>query len=363
MTFIFWQVIISPHQMPFLKALALREEVSSVLLVVSKGEDQRRAEMGWDFIRESTEKLQILVTPSEEQTLGVMKHYENAHHFFSGITAIPMVFRAFKKSLDFEVRRYLIVEGPFYYKKPKFLHSIKTLLKEQKYFKFINKVYAIGSHSREWYKDWGFSKDQVIPFAYCVDSNPFVPSINEQLPKLIFVGSLIKRKGVDLLINALRSTKISYKMEIIGNGNQTAYLEDMVDRFDLRQRIFFKGVLDNRAVREHISHSDVLVLPSRHDGWGAVVNEALMAGLFVICSDKCGASDLIKDKFNGIVFTHQQKNSLTSSLDYCIENIDRIRRKKALIHEWSKKIEGKEMAKYMVESIEAQETVTPPWLR
>lgn len=41
-----------------------------------------------------------------------------------------------------------------------------------------------------------------------------------------------------------------------------------------------------------LSNQDILILPSIYDGWGAVVNEALQSGLYVISSNQCGAKDL-----------------------------------------------------------------------
>src|SRR5437870_11248743 len=49
--------------------------------------------------------------------------------------------------------------------------------------------------------------------------------------------------------------------------------------------------------------ADLLVLPSRYDGWGAVINEALMSGIPAICSDNCGAADLVRSSVQlGAVF-------------------------------------------------------------
>jgi glycosyltransferase involved in cell wall biosynthesis len=62
------------------------------------------------------------------------------------------------------------------------------------------------------------------------------------------------------------------------------------------------------------------VLPSRFDGWGAVVNEALMVGTPVICSNRCGASDVIENGRNGYVFEAGSARALRERLrQYCEE--------------------------------------------
>ena len=55
------------------------------------------------------------------------------------------------------------------------------------------------------------------------------------------------------------------------------------------------------AVAE-IARHDLFLLPSRFDGWGAVVNEALMCGVPVVCSDNCGAAELLGESWRGEVF-------------------------------------------------------------
>jgi glycosyltransferase involved in cell wall biosynthesis len=56
----------------------------------------------------------------------------------------------------------------------------------------------------------------------------------------------------------------------------------------------------NGEVRHAIAASDCCVVPSRHDGWGMVVNEALIAGTPVVCSDGCGAAAMIDDPAGGM---------------------------------------------------------------
>lgn len=48
------------------------------------------------------------------------------------------------------------------------------------------------------------------------------------------------------------------------------------------------------AARACMARADVLVLPSWHDGWGAVVSEALMAGTPAIASDACGSAGVVR---------------------------------------------------------------------
>src|SRR5262249_36569992 len=68
--------------------------------------------------------------------------------------------------------------------------------------------------------------------------------------------------------------------------------------------IEYAGFQAPEALPEFFARAHVFVLPSRYDGWGVVVNQALAAGLPVICSDAVGAGhDLVMDEVNGLKFS------------------------------------------------------------
>ncbi len=96
----------------------------------------------------------------------------------------------------------------------------------------------------------------------------------------------------------------------------------------LKSKVHFTGTISNTKVRSLMINYDILILPSRHDGWGAVVNEAIQNGLFVIASDTCGAKDLIHDELRGTIFKRNQTFDLYQSIDKAVRNIEKIRDRK-----------------------------------
>ena len=63
-----------------------------------------------------------------------------------------------------------------------------------------------------------------------------------------------------------------------------------------------------------IADYDILILPSRHDGWGLVVNEALLQGIPAIVSDKVGAKCLVEVSGAGAVFENENAQALSKIL-------------------------------------------------
>ena len=86
--------------------------------------------------------------------------------------------------------------------------------------------------------------------------------------RIIFVGSLIRTKGVDLLVAAVKQlTAQGYALclDIYGAGDWTAIRPDVAS-------IRYQGIIPFGKSQQVIAQYDVLVLPSRYDGWGVVVN-------------------------------------------------------------------------------------------
>lgn len=364
MILIFWQNLISPHQLPYIRTIPVLNSEVEVILVASEIIPNDRKKMGWTMDEMSEIKnFSIVIAPNAITITKIFDNYPNAQHFFSGLRANSMVFTAFKLSLNRNLNRHLITEGPTFYKRPKVLHFIRTLILDKKYYKHIDKVFAIGKDAKEWYALWGFKAKNIVPFLYCVKTFRVQEQLKyskEPVLKLLFVGRIIKLKGLKKLLKKLTLLQSGFQLDIIGDGKELVKLKKIVASNNLNNRIQFIRSKKNDEIRSIMENYDSLILPSLYDGWGAVVNEALMAGLFVICSDQCGAKELIIDKFNGIVFSHEKKD-LLNALTYCIKNRDLIRSKKIKIKEWSHCIAAESISRYFLNTLTSDQTIIPPW--
>jgi glycosyltransferase involved in cell wall biosynthesis len=107
----------------------------------------------------------------------------------------------------------------------------------------------------------------------------------------LFSGSLIERKGVDLLARAfvrLAREVPHVRLRIVGEGELRRSLEEVFQ--PVRERVEFVGFRDWNELPGEYAHADVLCAPSRYDGWGLVVPEGLASGLPVIATDRMGAA-------------------------------------------------------------------------
>jgi glycosyltransferase involved in cell wall biosynthesis len=129
----------------------------------------------------------------------------------------------------------------------------------------------------------------------------------------IYVGQLIKRKGVLSLIQSyklLRTIHPDWGLVIVGYGKEENNLRRYVQNNDIKN-IYFLGQVEQYDLPKLYTACNCLVLPSEQEVWGLVVNEALYCGLKVIVSNKCGCSlDLVKNSQNGYIFNFDKNGDL-----------------------------------------------------
>lgn len=130
------------------------------------------------------------------------------------------------------------------------------------------------------------------------------------------VGSIIYRKGYDVLLEAVSTIQKKVIVFIIG-GEANDKLNSILKKKEIHN-VFFVGFKKHSLINEYIQASDLFVLPTRYDIWGLVINEALAAGVPVITSDKCVAGlELIKDDYNGYLFHSEDAEDLRD----CIKKV------------------------------------------
>lgn len=119
----------------------------------------------------------------------------------------------------------------------------------------------------------------------------------EGRPAFLFVGSLCPRKGLDILLYAFAqlSSFSKWVLIIVGDDRWKGGYLALAKKLGIASRVLFRGVVKASAVASVYKAAKVLVLPSRADGWGVVLNEAASMGLALIASDQVGSAYHIID--------------------------------------------------------------------
>ena len=132
----------------------------------------------------------------------------------------------------------------------------------------------------------------------------------------LYSGSLIERKGVDLLARAFRrmaAEEPRARLRILGDGPLKAALER--ELAPVATAVEFLGFKDWEELPRWYAGADFLCAPSRHDGWGLIVPEALAAGLPVISTDRAGAAvEFVRTGLNGWLIGAGSEDALFHAL-------------------------------------------------
>jgi glycosyltransferase involved in cell wall biosynthesis len=129
-----------------------------------------------------------------------------------------------------------------------------------------------------------------------------------------FVGQLIPRKGLDLLLQSLSEWRgAAWRLAIIGAGNDRSRLERLVADLSLAKRVRFFGFRSDRLAL--LRAFDVFVLPSRLEGVPRCLMEAMACEVPIVASDIPGCRDLIAPGKTGLLFASGDVASLRRALD------------------------------------------------
>lgn len=209
-------------------------------------------------------------------------------------------------------------------------------------------ILAISDNLGSNYLAYGFPLERVFIQKNCIDTNLFHPIESEKmkialrqkytLPMdqkiILFVGSMIKRKGIDLLINGfIESTRTQDNLAllIIGPKDQSENptidpsfvydLVDLIERNQLKDKVILLGMIQDRTKLSELFRAvDIFVLPSRREGLPNVVLEAMASGLPIIVTPLPGLDKVIENMKTGIVVPFEDNSAIKNSIIHLINN-------------------------------------------
>lgn len=189
-------------------------------------------------------------------------------------------------------------------------------------------VITVGSGLREIALELGVQAQRisVIP-SVGVDQRKFQEAKPAILPgqgvKILYVGGLVPVKGLDILLQAvalLAKEKQDFHLVLIGKGPEADNLHRMVQTLELGEAVSFLGEIPHPQIPSYFKGADIFVLPSRQEGLGIVLIEALAGGLAVAASRTGGIPDIIRDQENGLLVTPENPEELADALRTLIQD-------------------------------------------
>jgi colanic acid/amylovoran biosynthesis glycosyltransferase len=147
----------------------------------------------------------------------------------------------------------------------------------------------------------------------------------------LFVGSLIAKKGVDVLVRVfaeIAALRPQVSLRLVGDGYLRPQLEQQVQAAGLSHRISFAGFVDHEQLWQEFGAAQIFCHPSRTAGDGnkegipGTIVEAMATGLPVVTTDHAGIPEMVSDKRHGFVVPERDAEALKVPLLRLIDNAD-----------------------------------------
>lgn len=159
------------------------------------------------------------------------------------------------------------------------------------------------------------SKLRTIPLG--VDPDVFEYSEPPDTQELVAIGSLRRRKGYDVLFDALATVTTDFPdvhLHVFGDGPLETDLRTQVSDLGLADNVTFHGFVDQSVVRDHLSRARAFVHPSRSESFSLVRLEAMSVGTPVVVSDTSGATEMVRDGREGFVVPREASKPLADAI-------------------------------------------------
>lgn len=190
---------------------------------------------------------------------------------------------------------------------------------------------AYGSLAKQYLIDIGADANKIAVAINTVDT-AFFAATTEDLRKKIsdnrihitYIGYLVKRKKVDDLLKCIHQLSLKrndFTMDIVGEGNERAFLEKYVMENNLEHLVVFHGFRQKDELPFFLARSAVFTFQTGFDIWGLTLTEAMAAGVPCIASPNAGAvHDLIKEGETGFIIDFSETKAVTERILWLLEN-------------------------------------------
>lgn len=334
-----WETFLTDHQ-AYTTAELARVAGSSIEVFCVEEENAIRKRQGWTNIEQRDLEMRPFPKRWLQFVWRAIRDRRGAIHVFAGpfgsvrLTVAMFIAVMRGRRVFLLTEPYSPIPSGYFDDRARIAGFIKSKIRPALYrfygfifAKRIQGVFAISTRAITQVRAMGFEPARIFPFGYFVPPAATADEPNNKIDhsfgmRLIFVGTLNQTKGLDILVRAadmLRARGVQFTVDVYGHGDKSEFGLDT-------SAVRYRGPIPFGESQRIIAGYDFLVLPSRYDGWGVVVNEALMAGVPVICSDGAGASAMVKRWDCGIVYMHRGPLELAAALETAITDMTGLQR-------------------------------------
>lgn len=192
-------------------------------------------------------------------------------------------------------------------------------------FEAADLVVAVSRFSRGELLNYGVPESKIVLVPPGFEPRPRLPRVPRTGPlRCLAIGRCSPRKGWDLLLRAMAELGSGQaQLNLVGDYHTPFYkekVEPLFRRYQLRDRVRFLGRVSASHLDRLFSESDVLVHPSRKEGFGIVLLEALHQGLPVIASRISAIPELVEHERHGLLCEPECPRALAAAIQRLVQN-------------------------------------------
>ncbi len=205
---------------------------------------------------------------------------------------------------------------------------------EGHYLRGVDGVVCNSTVTRDVVTDLGVDPDRTVVappacdrFDPTLDPDTITERATETPLRVLFVGNISPRKGIDTLLDGLAATAADATLTVVGRSVDDAYssrLRGRVADNGLTDRVTFTGELSDAELAEQFRDHHALAVPSRYEGYGLVYLEAMSFGLPAVASRAGGATDIVTDGENGFLVDPDDPAAVADALTTLATDRDRL---------------------------------------
>lgn len=195
--------------------------------------------------------------------------------------------------------------------------------------RLANAVYSSSACSADWCaREYGLDRKSIPVLHTGIDLQLFhaLPLSKAAHPTIIFVGKMVRNKGVEILVDAACNLARDFpdlRLRLLGGGEDQVktLVRQKVSDHGLERMLDMPGYVDRKSLPEHLSRAHIFAAPSRYEGGpGFVYLEAMACGLPVIGCQGSGAAEVIRDGETGFLVPPGDAAALEAALRNLLED-------------------------------------------
>ncbi len=265
---------------------------------------------------------------------------------------------------------------PFYTKTGTLNRILRAIVKTVKYSalccKYRNRIdvlLPLGQLGVKEYHRVGWPKDRMYPFMYCPELQMYEPVYhNEENREIrfLYIGRFMySTKGIDYLAKSVKMLKgDNWVLDMVGGYGKDR--DKIIEWINSEEHVNFMGSWKSEEVVKNIRDYDVVIVPSKGEGWNMIVYEAMAASVGVICTDLAVSDEMIAASGAGVVVPAFSAKAIYKAMQSVIDNPGLINEWKDKARQYQSRITSRDVAQYLAAILEhtyyGGEEPVCPWI-